>query len=144
MELSLSRRELSIFSSFPSPVPIFSSALLCSFLCLHRLLMPLMLFYLLSFTLWIFSSIPLDIYRYLPLVDIFLSQVGISVFPLLNLFPAYVLFCQLFRDLVNICTERPAGNQPVGVSSLCVNWSRSVCVSVCMCACMGKLREMAF
>lgn len=59
--------------------------------------------------------------RYLLLLDIFLSQVGINVFPLLNLFPAYVLFCQLFRDLVNICTERPAGNQPVGVSSLCVS-----------------------
>ncbi len=107
------------------------------------------------FTLRISSSIPSDIYRYLPLVDIFLSQVAISVFPLLNLFPAYVLFCQLFINLVNICTERPAGNQPVGESSLCVNWSRPlcvcvwncvrqhfnllmyVCVCVCVCVCWG-------
>lgn len=84
--------------------------------------------HLLFHLLYLLSDSPLfpPLIRYLLLVDICLSQVGISVFPLLNLFPAYVLFCQLFRDLVNICTERPAGNQPVGVSSLCVN--RSVCM----------------
>ena len=97
--------------------------------------------------------------RYLLPLDIFLSQVGINVFPLLNLFPAYVLFCQLFRDLVNICTERPAGNQPVGVSSLCQlkqcvcvcvrmgNHERlhfnvcKVCVCVCVCVCVAVYRS---
>lgn len=62
---------------------------------------------------------PVPLIRYVLLVDMFLSRVQISSFSLLNLFPAYVLFCQLFRDLVNICTERPVGNQPVGISSLC-------------------------
>lgn len=97
----------------------------------------ILIFFTLSFSLLVNSSCPIalslpllltPLIGYLPRVDIFLSQVAISVFPVLNLFPAYVLFCQLFRDLVNICTEKPVGNQPVGVSSLCQLKQTCVCV----------------
>lgn len=114
-------------SLFPCPSLQFSSDL-----CLHLLHFSLPL--VISSTLFtLLVHFPLLI-SYLLLVDIVLSQVEIRVFPLLNLFPAYVLFCQLFRDLVNI--RRPDGNQPVGVSSLCVNWSRHT--YVCM---YGKMWE---
>lgn len=115
------------------------------------------IFFKLSFSLLVNSSRPIaptlslllpPLIGYLPRVDIFLSQVAISVFPVLNLFPAYVLFCQLFGDLVNICTERPVGNQPVGVSLLCQLEQTCVCVCVCMCVlmcvCMGNCERLHF
>lgn len=132
-KLSQLNRKLSIsISSFSLSCPNLSPLSSISPVCFTSLSSSSSLFsHLLFHLLFLLSDSPPlfpPLIRYLLWVDIFLSQVGISVFPLLNLFPAYVLFCQLFRDLVNICTERPAGNQPVGESSLCVNWSRPVCV----------------
>lgn len=135
------RKNLAHEEEFPISTPYFPSPIAFHVVQfgfdLFIFSLPLIACYLIaslySLTLHLY---PVPLIRYVLLVDMFLSRVQISSFSLLNLFPAYVLFCQLFRDLVNICTERPVSNQPVGISSLCVNWNCPV--SLCMCVHMGS------